>query len=122
MVGSSGRWVVVGVAAVLVALALLGQADPTDAGEVHESDGVSTVVDTAASLVVGGGASGDAAGRGLARASRPVALPVGDDEAVLAGAVATALLVGGWVLQRGDGWGVRPVVASPLATRRGPPR
>jgi hypothetical protein len=50
-----------------------------------------------------------------------VPLPVGDDEAALAVAVATALLLGGWVLLRGDGWGARPVAASPLAARRGPP-
>jgi hypothetical protein len=110
-------------AVVLVVLALLGRSEPMAVAELHEPDGSSTsvVVDAATPVVIGGGASADAVVRGLARAARPVPLPVGDDEAAVAVAVATALLLGGWVLLRGDGWGARPVAASPLAARRGPP-
>lgn len=124
MVGSWRGWVAAAVVAVLAGLALLGRGDPSDAtvptGEPREAGVV--VVDGAAPAVIGVGGSGDAAGRGATRVGRPVALPVGDDEAVLAVGVTAALIVGGWVLVRGDGWGARPVVASPLAARRGPPR
>jgi len=107
-------------AAVLVALALLGRPDPTAAAvEHHDPDG-SSLVDAATPVVTGVVGPADAA-RGLARAARPVPLPVGDAEAALAVAVAAALVLGWWVLVRGDGWGARPVASSPLAARRGPP-
>src|SRR5687768_2001995 len=109
MIGRPGqrRWLVVVMAAVLVALALLGRSDPTaSAVEHHEPDGA-FLVDVATPVVAGVAGMADAA-RGLARTARPVPLPVGDSEAAFAVAVAAALVLGWWVLVRGDGWGARP--------------